>query len=40
LLARRVLGRVPEYFAVEKFDVSVEQRINAVGQRVTCRWRS
>jgi 2-isopropylmalate synthase len=35
LLARRVLGRVPEYFAVEKFDVSVEQRINAVGQRVT-----
>ena len=35
LLARRILGRVPEYFAVEKFDVSVEQRINAVGQRVT-----
>src|SRR5947209_6698551 len=35
LLARRVLGRVPEYFAVEKFDVSVEQRINAIGQRVT-----
>jgi 2-isopropylmalate synthase len=35
LLARRVLGRVPDYFAVEKFDVSVEQRINAVGQRVT-----
>src|SRR3989440_1629277 len=35
LLARRVLGRVPEYFAVEKFDVSVEQRINALGQRVT-----
>src|SRR6185369_14439361 len=35
LLARRVLGRVPEYFAVEKFDVSVEQRINAVGPRVT-----
>src|ERR1700681_1923696 len=35
LLARRVLGRVPDYFSVEKFDVSVEQRINAVGQRVT-----
>ena len=35
LLARRVLGRVPDYFAVEKFDVSVEQRINAIGQRVT-----
>ena len=35
LLARRVLGRVPDYFAVEKFDVSVEQRINAVGHRVT-----
>ena len=35
LLARRVLGRVPDYFQVEKFDVSVEQRINAVGQRVT-----
>ena len=35
LLARRVLGRVPDYFAVEKFDVNVEQRINAVGQRVT-----
>jgi 2-isopropylmalate synthase len=35
LLARRVLGRVPDYFTVEKFDVSVEQRINAVGERVT-----
>jgi 2-isopropylmalate synthase len=35
LLARRVLGRVPDYFSVEKFDVSVEQRINAIGQRVT-----
>ena len=31
LLARRVLGRVPDYFSVEKFDVNVEQRINAVG---------
>ena len=35
LLARRVLGKVPDYFAVEKFDVNVEQRDNAVGQRVT-----
>jgi 2-isopropylmalate synthase len=35
LLARRVLGKVPSYFDVEKFDVNVEQRDNAVGQRVT-----
>jgi 2-isopropylmalate synthase len=35
LLARRVLGRVPNYFTVEKFDVGVEQRINAIGERVT-----
>ena len=35
LLARRTLGRVPEYFRVEQFDVNVEQRINALGQRVT-----
>jgi len=35
LLARRVLGTVPDYFAVEKFDVNVEQRINARGERVT-----
>jgi 2-isopropylmalate synthase len=35
LLARRVLGKVPNYFDVEKFDVSVEQRDNAVGRRVT-----
>jgi 2-isopropylmalate synthase len=35
LLARRILGKVPEYFSVEKFDVNVEQRINAVGKRVT-----
>jgi 2-isopropylmalate synthase len=35
LLARRVLGRVPDYFSVEKFDVTVEQRINALGERVT-----
>jgi 2-isopropylmalate synthase len=35
LLARRVLGRVPDYFTVEKFDVNIEQRINAIGERVT-----
>src|SRR5712691_10238669 len=35
LLARRVLDKVPNYFDVEKFDVSVEQRDNAVGRRVT-----
>jgi 2-isopropylmalate synthase len=35
LLARRVLEKVPNYFNVEKFDVNVEQRDNAVGQRVT-----
>src|SRR3954451_11418556 len=32
LLARRTLGRVPEYFRVEQFDVNVEQRYNANGQ--------
>src|SRR4029453_11920206 len=35
LLARRVLGKVPNYFDVEKFDVNVEQRKNAVARRVT-----
>jgi 2-isopropylmalate synthase len=35
LLARRILGKVPNYFDVEKFDVNIEQRDNAVGQRVT-----
>jgi 2-isopropylmalate synthase len=35
LLARRALGGVPDYFEVEKFDVNVEQRENAVGKRVT-----
>jgi len=35
LLARRTLGEVPDYFAVEKFDVTVESRINAVGDPVT-----
>jgi len=35
LLAQRTLGRVPHYFDVEKFDVNVEQRVNARGERVT-----
>ncbi len=35
LLARRVLGKVPDYFSVEQFDVNVEQRVNAGGKRVT-----
>jgi 2-isopropylmalate synthase len=35
LLARRILGKVPDYFDVEQFDVNVEQRYNAIGQRVT-----
>src|SRR5579872_5076986 len=35
LLARRTLGTVPDYFNVIQFDVNVEQRINAKGERVT-----
>ncbi|MBI3702610.1 MAG: citramalate synthase [Rhizobiales bacterium] len=35
LLARRTLGKVPAYFDVTQFDVNVEQRINAMGERVT-----
>jgi 2-isopropylmalate synthase len=35
LLARRMMGKVPEYFTVDQFDVTVEQRYNAMGQRVT-----
>jgi 2-isopropylmalate synthase len=35
LLARRILGKVPNYFDVTQFDVNVEQRINAKGERVT-----
>jgi len=35
LLARRTLGTVPNYFDVTQFDVNVEQRENAIGQRVT-----
>src|SRR5271154_557656 len=35
LLARRMLGRVPQYFDVTQFDVNVEQRVNANGERVS-----
>jgi 2-isopropylmalate synthase len=35
LLARRTLGTVPDYFDVTQFDVNVEQRNNARGERVT-----
>jgi 2-isopropylmalate synthase len=35
LLARRMLDKVPRYFDVEKFDVNVERRLNAKGERVT-----
>jgi 2-isopropylmalate synthase len=35
LLARRVLGKVPNYFDVTQFDVNIEQRNNALGERVT-----
>jgi 2-isopropylmalate synthase len=34
LLARRILDKVPDYFTVEKFDVTVEHRINALGKHV------
>jgi 2-isopropylmalate synthase len=35
LLARRILGKVPNYFSVEQFDINVEQRTNAKGERVS-----
>ena len=35
LLARRMLGQVAHYFDVEKFDVNIEHRNNAKGERVT-----
>ena len=35
LLARRTLGTVPDYFRVEQFDVNVERRHNAQGERIT-----
>ncbi len=35
LLARRVLGNVPDYFEVEGFHVTVERRHNAIGKLVS-----
>jgi 2-isopropylmalate synthase len=35
LLARRMLGTVPDYFAVESFHVTVERRHNALGELVS-----
>ena len=34
VLARRVMGKVPDFFTVERFDVNVEHRINAKGERI------
>ncbi|MFO1148914.1 MAG: citramalate synthase [Alsobacter sp.] len=35
LLAKRVLGEVPEFYTVERFKVNVERRYNAAGELVT-----
>jgi 2-isopropylmalate synthase len=35
LLVKRVLGEVPRYFDVERFNVSVERRHNALGELVS-----
>ena len=35
LLARRMLGNVPDYFKVESFHVTVERRHNALGEQVS-----
>ena len=35
LLARRVLGELPQFFDVERFRVNTERRYNAAGERVT-----
>jgi 2-isopropylmalate synthase len=35
LLARRLLGEVPEYFTVDSFRVIVEKRHNALGRMIT-----
>src|SRR3984885_11484307 len=35
LLARRLLGQLPHYFDVEKFDVNVELRSNGEGEAIT-----
>ncbi|MEX0841232.1 MAG: citramalate synthase [Xanthobacteraceae bacterium] len=34
LLARRMLGNVPDFFSVQQFDVNVEHRINAKGEHI------
>ena len=38
LLARRTFGTVPQFFDVRQFDVNVENRVNAKGNRVTLDW--
>lgn len=35
LLARRIVGKVPQYFSVDSFRVMVEKRHNALGELVT-----
>ncbi|MGL4496186.1 MAG: alpha-isopropylmalate synthase regulatory domain-containing protein, partial [Beijerinckiaceae bacterium] len=35
VLAKRVMGEVPDYFEIERFKVNVERRYNAVGELVT-----
>ena len=35
LLARRIMGEVPQYFSVDSFRVMVERRFNAAGVQVT-----
>lgn len=35
VLAQRLLGRVPEFFKVERFKVNVERRFNAKGELIT-----
>jgi len=35
LLARRHLGTVPKFFAIDSFKVQVERRFNAIGEVIT-----
>lgn len=35
LLAKRVMGQVPNYFEIERFKVNIERRYNAVGELAT-----
>src|SRR5690606_29702843 len=35
LMARRLLGQMPEFFEVERYRVTVERRTNAMGAMVT-----